>query len=151
DGHLHPHERRPVQLDAGADDLGLPDRDPVRLARRRRGRVALPAAGARVRGDRHARVRAQGRGLVVARAWRERAFVYGVVVPFAFVLAVPFVWMVFTAFKSQAGVFNLSRSPFSLHGDTLAGWGFLLHQTPYVRWLGNTALVGGVVVAITLV
>ena len=83
-------------------------------------------------------------------AWRERAFAYGVAVPFAFVLAIPFVWMVFTAFKSQAGVFNLERSPFSLKGDTWAGWGFLLHQTPYLRWLGNTAIVGGAVVAITL-
>ena len=83
-------------------------------------------------------------------AWRERAFAYGVAVPFAFVLAIPFVWMVFTAFKSQAGVFNLERSPFSLTGDTWAGWGFLLHQTPYLRWLGNTAIVGGAVVAITL-
>ena len=33
----------------------------------------------------------------------------------------------------------------------VAGWTFLLHHTPYVRWLGNTALVGGAVVAITLV
>ena len=83
-------------------------------------------------------------------AWRERAFAYGIVVPFAFVLMIPFVWMAFTAFKSQAGVFDLSRSPFSLKGDTVAGWGFLLHQTPYLRWLGNTAIVGGAVVAITL-
>jgi multiple sugar transport system permease protein len=87
----------------------------------------------------------------VSRVWRERTFTYGIVVPFAFVLAIPFVWMAFTAFKSQVGVFDLSRSPFSLHHDTLAGFGFLFHHTPYVRWLGNTAIVGGAVVAITLV
>src|SRR5204863_8876464 len=50
-----------------------------------------------------------------------------------------------------AGVFALSHSPFSRRGDTWAGFGFLLHHTPYARWLGNTAIVGGAVVAITLV
>src|SRR3954453_2908134 len=63
----------------------------------------------------------------------------------------PFVWMAFTAFKSQAGVFDLSHSPFSLRGDTWSGFGFLLHHTPYARWLGNTAMVGGAGVPIPLV
>src|SRR5438309_579018 len=87
----------------------------------------------------------------MSQAWRARLFSYGIVVPFAFLLAVPFIWMVFTSLKSQAGVFDLSKSPFSFHGDNLHSWGFLFHHTLYLHWLGNTALVGAAVVAITLV
>jgi multiple sugar transport system permease protein len=86
----------------------------------------------------------------VSAAWRTRLFPYAVVVPFAFVLAVPFMWMAFTSFKSQAGVFDLTHSPFSLHGDNLHGWGFLFHHTLYLHWVRNTVLVGAAVVAITL-
>jgi len=86
----------------------------------------------------------------VSQAARSRLFAYGIVVPFAFVLAVPFLWMAFTSFKSQAGIFDITRSPFSLHGDNLHGWSFLFHHTLYLHWVKNTVLVGAVVVAITL-
>src|SRR5439155_12952383 len=119
------------------------------LSRPRAASTGAPCVLARL-GASDPEARQQHREGHVRVAWRERAFAYGVAVPFAFVLAIPFVWMVFTAFKSQAGVFNPERWPFSLKGDTWAGWGFLLHQTPYLRWLGNTAIVGGAVVAITL-
>ena len=45
-GRLHPHAGRPVQLDAGADDVGVPDRDQLRLARRGRRDLALPLPAA---------------------------------------------------------------------------------------------------------
>jgi multiple sugar transport system permease protein len=75
-----------------------------------------------------------------------------VVLPFAVVLAFPFYWMVITAFKKTTELYRLDRVPFWWHdGLTLSNITDLFRHTPYVTWLGNTALVGVIVVAITLV
>jgi multiple sugar transport system permease protein len=80
---------------------------------------------------------------------RSRAFAYGIVVPFAIVLAFPFIWMVITSLKRQDQVFDPTKTwRFS---PSLDGWRFLFEHTKYLTWLGNTALVGLLVVAITLV
>jgi multiple sugar transport system permease protein len=80
---------------------------------------------------------------------RRSLFSYGIVVPVTIVLAFPFVWMAITSFKRQDQIFDPTKTwNFS---PTLDGWRFLFEQTKYVTWLGNTALVGAVVVAITLV
>jgi multiple sugar transport system permease protein len=81
--------------------------------------------------------------------FRYRAFAYGIVVPFAIVLAFPFVWMVVTSLKRQDEVFNPTKT-WSFH-PSLSGWRFLFEHTKYVTWLTNTALVGLLVVLITLV
>ena len=81
-------------------------------------------------------------------AWRSRAFSYGVVVPFAFLLAFPFAWMAVTSLKPQAQVYDPTKV-WSFH-PTLAAYGFLFHHTDYLRWLGNSSLVGLMVVLITL-
>ncbi len=86
----------------------------------------------------------------MSRSFREKGFAYLVVVPFAVVLAFPFAWMVLTALKRQQDVFNTQRSPFWFH-VSWGSFGFLFHHTRYAHWLANTALVGGAVVAITLV
>ncbi len=79
---------------------------------------------------------------------RRQLFPYAVTVPFAIVLAFPFVWMAVTSLKSQADVFNPAKTwSFS---PTLANYGFLFHQTDYVRWVENSCFVGLLVVAITL-
>src|SRR5581483_8751653 len=107
------------------------------------------AAGARARRDRHARVRAQGRGGVMAYALRRRSFAYAVTIPFAIVLAFPFVWMAITSLKPQAQVFDPTKTwSFS---PSLSGWSFLFDHTKYGTWIGNTVTVGVLVVAITLV
>ena len=79
---------------------------------------------------------------------RQKAFSYGVVVPFAIVLAFPFVWMAVTSLKPEAQVYDPSKT-WSFH-PTLASWGFLFHHTDYVRWLKNSCFVGVMVVLITL-
>jgi multiple sugar transport system permease protein len=84
----------------------------------------------------------------VSMAWRTRLFSYGVVVPFAIVLAFPFVWMAVTSFKNQAQVYDPTKV-WSFH-PTLANYGFLLHQTGYLRWIRNSCFVGLMVVLITL-
>jgi multiple sugar transport system permease protein len=85
----------------------------------------------------------------VTRTLRYRAFAYGVVVPFAIVLAFPFVWMVVTSLKRQDEIFNPAKT-WNFH-PTLSGWRFLFEHTKYLTWLGNTVLAGVLVVAITLV
>jgi multiple sugar transport system permease protein len=79
---------------------------------------------------------------------RQRLFAYGVVVPFAIVLAFPFVWMAVTSIKPQGEVYELGKTwRFS---PTLENYGYLFHHTGYVRWIRNSCLVGLVVVLITL-
>jgi multiple sugar transport system permease protein len=80
---------------------------------------------------------------------RRNLFSYGVVVPITIVLAFPFVWMAITSLKRQDQIFDPTKTwNFS---PTFEGWRFLFRQTHYLTWLGNTALVGALVVAITLV
>jgi len=79
---------------------------------------------------------------------RQRLFQYGVVVPFAIVLAFPFLWMAITSLKHQGQVYELSKTwRFS---PTLENYGYLFHHTGYVRWIRNSCFVGLVVVLITL-
>ena len=80
--------------------------------------------------------------------WRHKAFSYGVVVPLAIVLAFPFAWMAVTSFKNEAQVYDPTKI-WNFH-PTLANYGFLFHQTGYLRWLRNSSFVGLMVVLITL-
>jgi multiple sugar transport system permease protein len=80
---------------------------------------------------------------------RQRAFTYGVVIPFAVLLAFPFFWMAVTSFKPESQVYDPTKV-WSFH-PTLASYGFLLHHTGYLRWLRNSCFVGLMVVLITLV
>jgi multiple sugar transport system permease protein len=80
---------------------------------------------------------------------RHRLFQYGVVIPFAVVLAFPFVWMAVTSFKPEAQVYDPAKV-WTFH-PTLASYGFLFHHTGYLRWIRNSTFVGLMVVLITLV
>ncbi len=105
---------------------------------------------------------------------RERGVSYLIVGPFAIVLAFPFYWMLLTAFKTNGDLYNLDNVPFTYHpaeaavGEnlpfthdhwlplgfqhaTMSHASFIFSDTNYVRWLVNTAVVGGLVVLITLV
>ena len=85
----------------------------------------------------------------MASGWRHRAFSYGIVIPFAIVLAFPFVWMAVTSFKPEAQVYDPTKV-WSFH-PTVASYSFLFHHTGYLRWLRNSTFVGLMVVLITLV
>ena len=84
----------------------------------------------------------------MSNAWRQRAFTYGVVIPFTFLLAFPFFWMAVTSFKPEAQVYDPTKV-WSFH-PTLANYGFLFHHTDYLRWIRNSSFVGLMVVLITL-
>ena len=70
---------------------------------------------------------------------------------FTILLAFPFYWMVITSFKQNVDLYTMENNPFLFNArPTLDHLKFLFNETQFVRWLGNTAFVGVVVVAITL-
>jgi multiple sugar transport system permease protein len=76
-----------------------------------------------------------------------------IVGPFAIVLAFPFYWMLVTALKTDADLYNIDNIPFKFGNGspTTNNFEFLFQDTQYGRWLVNTAIVGVAVVVITLV
>jgi multiple sugar transport system permease protein len=70
---------------------------------------------------------------------------------FVVLLAFPFYWMVIAAFKQNIDLYNVESNPFIFNlKPTLDHIKLLFTETRFVRWLGNTALVGTLVVVITL-
>ena len=70
---------------------------------------------------------------------------------FAVVLAFPFYWMLITTFKRSPDLYNLKNNPFLFNEPpTLEHLRLLFNETLFLRWIGNTAFAGAVVVLITL-
>ena len=70
---------------------------------------------------------------------------------FTGLLAFPFYWMVIATFKQNIDLYGMENNPFIFNlPPTLDHLRLLFGQTGFLRWLGNTALVGVIVVAITL-
>ncbi len=70
---------------------------------------------------------------------------------FTVLLAFPFYWMVIATFKQNLDLYTVENNPFIFNAKpSLDNLHLLFYETGYVRWLGNTALVGAIVVAITL-
>jgi multiple sugar transport system permease protein len=86
------------------------------------------------------------------RQFRARALHFSVLAIFVVLLAFPFYWMVIATFKQNIDLYNVENNPFIFHlQPTLDHLKLLFLDTGYVRWLANTALVGVLVVFITLV
>ncbi len=67
-------------------------------------------------------------------------------------LAFPFYWMLITTFKTTRDLYNTANNPYLFHDPpTLDHLQVLFSSTQYMQWLANTAFVGVIVVAITLV
>jgi multiple sugar transport system permease protein len=87
---------------------------------------------------------------VVANTAREISF-YGAVVFFVILAAFPFYWMLITAFKTNADLYNVTNIPFWFNEPpTLAHFRYLFDQTLFLRWMANSLIIGVCVVAITL-
>jgi multiple sugar transport system permease protein len=85
------------------------------------------------------------------RARGPRAAHLFVVALFAVFLSFPFYWMLVTSFKRTGDLYDLANNPLLFNQPpTLEHWKLLFTETLYGRWLGNTALIGVLVVAITL-
>lgn len=71
---------------------------------------------------------------------------------FVVLLAFPFYWMAIATFKQDGDLYATQNNPFLFNlPPTLDHLKYLFGHTQYLRWLGNTALVGALVVAVTLV
>ncbi len=70
---------------------------------------------------------------------------------FFVVLGFPFYWMTISTFKQGSDLYNLKNNPFIFNAPpTLEHLRLLFGETLFLRWLGNTTLVGVLVVGITL-
>ncbi len=76
---------------------------------------------------------------------------FGIVAAFTIFAAFPFYWMLLTTFKRTTDLMNRTHNPFIYNEPpTLEHLRVLFFETLYGRWLVNTAFVGVLVVAITL-
>ena len=81
---------------------------------------------------------------------REGSF-YAAVITLVTFAAFPFYWMLITTFKADGDLYNLKSNPYWFNAaPTLEHLKYLFEDTLFVQWLGNTALIGACVVAITL-
>ncbi len=81
-----------------------------------------------------------------------RVLHWTVVVLFTVLLAFPFYWMFITTFKQSSDLYNLQNNPFIFNArPTWENLHLLIYETRFLRWLVNTAVVGAIVVGITLV
>lgn len=77
---------------------------------------------------------------------------YLVLAVFAMFAALPFFWMLITMFKKDPDLYNRANNPFIFNmAPTLEHLRTLFHHTLFIQWMLNTALVGCLVVLITLV
>ncbi|MEO8055541.1 MAG: carbohydrate ABC transporter permease, partial [Acidobacteriota bacterium] len=81
-----------------------------------------------------------------------RALHVSVLSVFVVALGFPFFWMLIAAFKQNIDLYTVENNPFLFNlPPTFQHIRFLFAETRFLRWLGNTTLVGVLVVAITLV
>jgi multiple sugar transport system permease protein len=87
----------------------------------------------------------------LARKVATESSFYAAVVVFVVFAAFPFYWMLITTFKTDGDLYNLKSIPYWFNAaPTLEHIKYLFNETLFLQWLGNTALIGLCVVAITL-
>ncbi|NMG42869.1 ABC transporter permease subunit [Aromatoleum toluvorans] len=88
---------------------------------------------------------------ITIKRWAARGGHFGLLAAFVAFSAFPFYWMLITTFKETNDLLATANNPFLFnHPPTLEHLRVLVVDTQFVRWLGNTTLVGVSVVAITL-
>jgi multiple sugar transport system permease protein len=74
---------------------------------------------------------------------------FAVLAVFVVLLAFPFYWMLVATFKQNIDLYNVDNNPFVFNlPPTLDHLILLFNETRYVRWLGNTLLVGVLVLSL---
>jgi multiple sugar transport system permease protein len=85
------------------------------------------------------------------RRWLRRTPLYTTVALFVTFTAFPFLWMLITTFKADRDLYRRSGNPFLFNQPpTLDNLRLLFQQTNYILFLRNSAIVGVLVVVITL-
>lgn len=83
--------------------------------------------------------------------WAPRLGHWGVLAAFTAFTAFPFYWMLITAFKRTSDLLKRGNNPFVYNEPpTLENLRVLFQETLFLRWVGNTLIVGVLVVVITL-
>ncbi len=86
------------------------------------------------------------------KKWGTRGSHFLIVAAFTIFAAFPFYWMLITTFKTTHDLLTTKNNPFLFNEPpTFEHLHYLFSDTMYGRWLLNTALVGVLVVGITLV
>jgi ABC-type glycerol-3-phosphate transport system permease component len=81
-----------------------------------------------------------------------RVAVYLTAIMVALICATPFLWSLITSFKQNRDLYNPNNNPFIFNeASTPDHWLYLFQETPYLTFVVNTLVVGGLVVVITLV
>jgi multiple sugar transport system permease protein len=87
---------------------------------------------------------------VVDTAVKEGSF-YAALAFFIVIAAFPFYWMLITAFKTNADLYQVTNIPFWFNKPpTLEHFRYLFEQSLFGRWLLNSLIIGVCAVAITL-
>jgi multiple sugar transport system permease protein len=87
---------------------------------------------------------------IVDTAVKEGSF-YAALAFFVVLAAFPFYWMLITAFKTNADLYQVTNIPFWFNQPpTFEHFRYLFEQTRFGRWLLNSLIIGVCVVAITL-
>jgi len=82
----------------------------------------------------------------------DRGLLYTAATFFALFAALPFAWMVLTAFKQNTDLYNPNYNPFLFNNPpTLANFQLLFERTEYATFVRNTMIVAVLVVVITLI
>jgi multiple sugar transport system permease protein len=82
----------------------------------------------------------------------SRGVLYTTATLFALFAALPFAWMILTAFKQNTDLYNPNYIPFAFNDPpTLENFAYLFERTQYVTFVRNTFVVAVLVVLITLI
>jgi multiple sugar transport system permease protein len=82
----------------------------------------------------------------------SRGVLYVTATFFALFAALPFAWMVLTAFKTNTDLYNPNQNPFLYNEPpTLANIAYLFERTEYATFVRNTLIVSVLVVIVTLI
>lgn len=85
------------------------------------------------------------------KRWLSGLIQFAIIMAFVLFAATPFFWMLITTFKQTGDLLTQGNNPFFYNAPpTLEHLRVLFFETAYGQWLINTAFVGVVVVAITL-
>lgn len=85
------------------------------------------------------------------KKWGAGGVHFGIVAAFLIFAAFPFYWMLITTFKQTTDLMRRENNPFLFNEPpTLEHLQVLFNETLFGKWLWNTAWVGVIVVAITL-
>jgi multiple sugar transport system permease protein len=82
----------------------------------------------------------------------SRGVLYATATLFALFAALPFAWMILTAFKQNTDLYDPNHIPFAFYDPpTLENFAYLFERTQFVTFVRNTFVVAVLVVLITLI